>query len=408
MPEIKLNKPLYEEKSSGTSCATGTCAGGARQPRAPRPGAISRAGAAIIDILLLHFLGLLAIRFAPETIIALGPAAAWLGLAVGWLYFAVGASQITGGRTVGKLILQLRVADVTGPDLSVGKAAIRATLILWPLALFLLADRWGEAMDRPDTLTLAPMWARVAGAGVFGWWLGNLFFAAFDPHGRALWDWWTGSVIITSDCAPEALGEFMRSAREAAQASIPSRSVTALIMTVLVCVAGFGGLVWWEASKLARLPQEERQRFIMQKQKLYVEGFGQPVPLGPSRETETADAQTSSAHFQYRRRGPINVKALKDNPVVTSKARELAEVSLAEMKRLIANEKENVPLDMLPAKVRFDVGFASYCDLLFAWDAIEVLTLSHTIALREELESARRTRSEESVTTGPQAKTNPQ
>jgi hypothetical protein len=399
MAEIKLNKPLYEEKAGSESCASGTCPTVGRQPRPPRPGILTRAGAAVIDLLLLHFIGLFVIRFAAQPIIVLGDAAPWLGLAVGWLYFAIGASSLTGGRTLGKVILQLRTVDVTGPELGFAKAAARSALVLWPLALFLLADRIGETYDRPDTLTLAPMWARVAGAGVFGWWLGNVLFASFDPYGRALWDCWIGSVVITSDCEAEALGEFMRAARMAQQQPMTPRSAVALVVTFLMCVGGFTAMVWWEAQRMAQLPTEDRERFIAQKKKLYVPGFGQPVPLGPSRGTEPGDEQTSTAHFQYRRRGTIDTNVLKNNPAVVSKARELAEVSLEEMRRLVRNEKADVPLDALPAKVRFDVGFASYCDLLFAWDAVEILTFSHTIALREELEAVRRGPAQDKQTT---------
>lgn len=388
MAEIKLNKPLYEEKSPTSGCGGGSCPSGTvRKPRAPRPHALARVGAGIIDLLALHFLGLLVIRFASPAVISLGEAAPWVGLAVGWLYFAIGASALTGGRTLGKLILQLRTVDVAGPDLGLGRAMLRSALILWPLAVFLVADRMGERLDRPDELTLAPLYGRFAGALVFGWWLGNVFFAALDAHGRSLWDRLTGAIVITSDCEAEALGAFMRSAREDAAAPAGSaRSIVALAATLVVCVGFFGWLIWREAQRMAELSPQDREHFVAQKKRLYVEGFGQPVPLGPTTESAAADDQTSTAHFQYRRRGPVDAEALKKDPAVMSKARDLADVTLAEMRRHLAQEKERVPLEFFPAKVRFDVGFASYCDLLFSWDSVEVLTLSHTVALRAELE----------------------
>lgn len=391
MAEIKLHKPLYEEKPS---CPTGgesgaSCA--ARQPRAPRPNTLARIGAGIIDLLVLHFVGLMVIRFAPAPVIALGDAAAWLGLVVGWLYFAGGASVLTGGRTVGKAILQLRTVDVTGPELGLGKAGLRAMLILWPLALFLITDRMAEGLDKPDALTLAPLYGRLAGAVVFGWWLGHVFFAGLDAHGRALWDHWSGAVVITSDCEAEALGQFMRSAREQG-VGLPRRALTALVVALVVCVGFFAWLIWHESQRLAQLSPEDRQHLVDQKKRLYVEGFGQPLPLGPSREAAAGDDQTSTAHFQYRRRGPVDAAALKKDPAIMSKAKELADVAIAEMKRHLEREKETVPLDLFPPKVRFDVGFASYCDLLFAWDSVEVLTVSHTVPLRAELQAALRGR----------------
>ncbi|MCX7625810.1 MAG: RDD family protein [Candidatus Sumerlaeaceae bacterium] len=391
MAEIKLNKPLYEEKSPTPSGGESGATGAGRPPRGPRPNALARIGAGIIDLLVLHFAGLMIIRFASEPVIALGGAAAWVGLAVGWLYFALGASEFTGGRTVGKAILQLRTVDVTGPDLSFGKAGWRSALIVWPLALFLVTDRTAEGLDRPDVLTLAPLYGRLAGAVVFGWWLGNVFFSALDAYGRTVWDHWSGAIVITSDCEAEALGPFMRSARdETAAGGLPRRPLGALVFTLLICVGFFVWLIWRETQRLGQLSPEERTHFLEQKKRLFVEGFGQPIPLGPSREAAEADNQTSTVHFQYRRRGPVDATALKKDPAIMNKAKELAEVTLAEMKRHLEREKETVPLDIFPAKVRFDVGFASYCDLLFAWDAVEVLTLSHTVPLRAELQAAMR------------------
>jgi hypothetical protein len=382
MAEIKLNKPLYEEKSTPAAGGGGR---EARAPRAPRPGTLARGAADLIDLLVLHFAGLLVIRFASDAIIALGEAGPWVGLAVGWLYFALGASYLTGGRTLGKVILQLRTVDVTGPDLALGRAAWRAVAILWPLAVYLVVDRIGQSLDRPDTLSVAPLWGRVAGALVFGWWMGNIFFVALDPHGRALWDRLSGSIVITSDCQPEALGEFMRSAREAASGPAPRRAVTALVAAIVVCLGVFGGVVWLNAQKLRELPEAERRNFEQQKKELYVAGFGQPVPLGPSAETAPADAETSTVHFQYRHTGPLDVAALKRDPEVMDKARVLARVGVAEIRRMMAARAEAIPPELVPKKFRFDVGFASYCDLLFAWDSVEVLTISHTVAMREAL-----------------------
>ncbi len=379
MPEIKLNKPLYEEKNP-TPDAT---AEKARQPRPPRPSALARLGAAVIDLLALHFVGLAILRFVPDPVIMLGPSAPWIGLLAGWLYFGIGASAITGGRTLGKVILQLRTVDVTGPDLPVGKALWRATLILWPLAVFLAADRVGEALDRPDQLSLWPMLGRLASAAVFGWWLGNLFFAGLDPHGRALWDRLAGAIVITSDCAADALGDFMRSARTQAEAPAPRRAVVVLALTFFLCVGLFAVLFWSESKRLATLPDDERERLIAQKQSLYVEGFGQPTPLGSPREA--VDTETSVALFQYRRRGPVNVEALRANPDAMAKAKTIAEVSVREILRALA--KESIPLTLIPPKVRFEVSFASYCDLLFAWDAVDMLTISHTVALRDAVTS---------------------
>lgn len=382
MGEIKLNKPLYEEGASGSGVGSAG-AGESRSPRPPRPHTLARVGALVVDVLVLHFVGTLVIRLSPEAVLALGPWAPWVGLAIGWLYFGVAASAWTGGRSVGKLILQVRVADATGPDLSLGRALVRSAVLLWPLVLFLVVDRLAETLDRPDTLSLAPLWPRVAGAVAFGWWLGNVFFVALDAAGRATWDWAARSVVITSDCEAAALGEFMRGVRQGLEVGPSRRSWVALAITLAACGGLFGWLLAHEQQRLRTLPAAERQRIIAQKQKLYVPGFGQPMPLGPSASSEPEDAQTSTAHFQYRRRGSVERVRIEKDPVAMGKAEELARVSVEEMRRLVA--ERDVPREVLPEKVRFDVGFAQYCDLLFAWDAIEVVKVSHTVALRQAL-----------------------
>ena len=380
MAEIKLNKPLYEEKASG--CASGECAAQTRQPRAPRAGMLARIGALVIDVLVLHFIGLALIRLVPEALVNVGWAGPWLGLLVASLYFGLGASVLTGGRTVGKLILQLRVVDVTGPELSVGRALVRSAILLWPFVLFVLVDQWAERMDNADGFSLMPLYPRALGALGLGWLLGNVFFASLESHGRTLWDWICGSVVIASDCDPAALGEFMRSARESAASPMPRKPLGALVAVLVAFCGFFVWLLWSEAKNLDAMPAADKERYAAHNRELFLPGFGRPVPVAAS-ATQEADTQTSTAHFQYRYRGKLDVARLKQDPRVMDSARRLAEITVEEIRREMA--RRQIPLTEIPPRVKFQVGFASYIDLFFAWDAQEVFSVSHTVALRDEL-----------------------
>ncbi|AXA36877.1 hypothetical protein BRCON_2100 [Candidatus Sumerlaea chitinivorans] len=394
MPEIRLNKPLYEEPSQSGSAP-------AKQPRAPRPNTFARLGAIIIDVLLLHFVMLLVIRLVPTQIAALGYAAPWVGLLVGWLYFGICSSELTRGQSLGKLLMQLRVVDVTGPELSIARAFQRALALMWPLPLVALSSFALEKLDRPDAFTAWPVVAVALRALAIGWYLGNVFFSALEPYGRAWYDRLAGSVVITTDCDPAALGEFMRGAREPLPAEKLRRPHIFLWGTLAAFTVFVVFLGVQQYRDFQSRPEEERAQLLAQKAALYIEGFGQPVPLGPTRDEDgtARDTQTSGAHYQYRRYGVFTVDELRKNPKIERAAEAIAEATAKEIEKALAREKDLPP--NIPPALRFDVGFAMQCDLFFAWDAIEVYRVSHKLELTPIVNRVR-------SKTSPQAQSAPQ
>ena len=99
------------------------------KPLPPTVGFLPRAGAFCVDAFLLWFVANALVTYAYE---ALYPARfAWqFVVAAGvFAYFWIGSTAATGGRTVGKLLLRLRVAGLDGRPLRPGPAAVRALLV---------------------------------------------------------------------------------------------------------------------------------------------------------------------------------------------------------------------------------------------------------------------------------------
>ena len=251
MAEIQLNKPLYKES---------TPASGPPAARGPRPSPFARFGAFLVDVLVLHGVFLAFIKLAPSVAIRAGSAGMWIGLALGWLYFALGFSRVLGGRTAGKLVLRMRVADIAGPDLPFDRAALRAALLLWPAALYLALVRYGESRFDPSVLSITPMAHIVALGAIVGWLAGNCSHCTAEPFGRAWWDRMAGSAVVNSDSAGEAQAEFLRVARETFDAArlVRARRLHAAGIRLRHGARGVHALRSNRA--IAAMPEKERAR----------------------------------------------------------------------------------------------------------------------------------------------------
>ena len=169
MKEIRLNKALYEDKRAAGGVAPAGPAS-APAPREPRASLFARLGALLVDLLLLHGIALVITRFAPAAITPLHNVGPWIGFLVGLAYFAVGFGPLTGGRTLGKLVVRLRLADLAGPPLPQGRALLRAVLLLLPAGVYLATTQVDEAQFRPDLLEVYPRYGMV-GLGLMVAWL---------------------------------------------------------------------------------------------------------------------------------------------------------------------------------------------------------------------------------------------
>ena len=408
MKEIQLNKPLYSEKGArpagGATVKDGTPAG--PPVREPRGSLFARFGALLVDLLLLHGAAMVAVKLVPSAVVTLGPAAPWAGFLVGLIYFAVGYGPSTGGRTLGKMVVRLRVADLSGPPLPASRAALRAALFLAPAALYLAATQIDEAQFRPDRLAVFPFFGLLGLALMVSWVLGNALFAMADPHGRSWIDRFTGSVNVTTDSPVEAQGTFVRSAREDIDAVRLRKSRMYLGGTVitLLILAGF----WLHLNKkmLTESPERMQAVWMARNTAFHVEGFLPPykiqdeAPRRDGKATSSNDGQTSVVVYQYYARHPIDSAQLQTRDDVTSAVDRIAGWFTDTTKFLVEEqgreaEKARAEGKPVPAfqpltseRFRIRTSFAEYADLFWASNAHEVLSLERMVDLSDAATTA--------------------
>ena len=94
-----------------------------------------RIGALFIDTLLLGILGFI-LGFALEaTFVEIGPWGRLIGFTIALVYFGIGNSSITGGQTIGKKVLKLRVVNFENASISVAKSFLRYIILAIPFSL---------------------------------------------------------------------------------------------------------------------------------------------------------------------------------------------------------------------------------------------------------------------------------
>lgn len=94
-----------------------------------------RIGALFIDTLILGAAGLVLGLFLESFFVQIGAWGRLVGFSIALIYFGVMNSSITGGQTVGKKVLKLRVVDSTNGSISLGKSIIRYFILGVPFSL---------------------------------------------------------------------------------------------------------------------------------------------------------------------------------------------------------------------------------------------------------------------------------
>lgn len=375
MADIKLNKPLYNDKDSGDFTPP--------TPRPPKPSLLGRAAALFLDIMLLRLVFAVLVRFLPDPILALGPIAPWVGLLIGWAYFGVGFSHITLGRTLGKLILRVQVAELQGPDLPVGRAFYRAAVLLWPLPVLLALRLVAEHFANTDPTNIYTTVEVFGWMLIVGWGFGNLMFAGFDPFGRAVHDRLASSIVINAELEPAPVAQYMTDARAAAARPLIRKSVTGLGFALVVCMAFAAASSLEVMRQLRDLSDEERQRA----QAMVHPPYGRAWPAPPTDDTPTTAVLPVTLNF--RTRGKLDIESIKaeGNPNQT-----LERIIGATLSSNFTNElrdylnsanfdraRRGEQATSIPERLKFDVGYAEYADLFFASEAHPVYTISRTV-----------------------------
>ena len=94
-----------------------------------------RIGALFIDILLLGILGFILGLALEATFVEIGLWGRLIGFTIALVYFGIGNSSITGGQTIGKKVLKLRVVNFENASISVAKSFLRFIILAIPFSL---------------------------------------------------------------------------------------------------------------------------------------------------------------------------------------------------------------------------------------------------------------------------------
>jgi uncharacterized RDD family membrane protein YckC len=152
-----------------------------------------RLGAFFLDCLILGAIGIAVGFFLAEEFARLGPWGRLLGFSVAIAYFGTLNSRLTGGQTLGKRLLKIKVVAKDGTPLSVPKSFLR----FLPLgaAWFLNNAQFPESV-------LISFWAYLLSIVVFGLGLSIVYLYVFNRKSRqSLHDLLVGSYVVSADAA---------------------------------------------------------------------------------------------------------------------------------------------------------------------------------------------------------------
>lgn len=94
-----------------------------------------RIGALFIDTLILGVFGYVLGIFLEDTFVQLGGWGKLIGFVISITYFGVMNSSLSGGQTIGKQLLNIRVVDASNATISVQKSFLRYSFIAVPFSL---------------------------------------------------------------------------------------------------------------------------------------------------------------------------------------------------------------------------------------------------------------------------------
>lgn len=98
-----------------------------------------RFGALFIDTLILGVAGLVLGLFLESFFVQLGGWGRLVGFSIALIYFGVMNSSISGGQTIGKKSLKIRVVDSNNSPISLEKSVLRYSILAIPYL-----SKWGS------------------------------------------------------------------------------------------------------------------------------------------------------------------------------------------------------------------------------------------------------------------------
>jgi uncharacterized RDD family membrane protein YckC len=176
-----------------------------------------RVGAFLVDCVLLGAIGTVAGFFLTDEFVRLGAWGRLLGFSVAIAYFGTLNSGITGGQTLGKRLLKIKVVAKDGIPLSVPKSFLRFLPLGAPWFL--------NHAQLPDS-ALFSIWSYVVSIMIVGLGLSVVYLFVFNrPSRQSLDDLLVGSYVV----AAEATGP---------EVSTAPRRLHIVVCMLLVVAAG--------------------------------------------------------------------------------------------------------------------------------------------------------------------------
>jgi uncharacterized RDD family membrane protein YckC len=149
-----------------------------------------RIGAFFLDSVVLGVIGLAAGYFLAEEFVQLGSWGRLLGFSVALIYFGILNSRLSGGQTLGKRLLKIKVVAKDGTPLSVSKSFLR----FLPLGI-----PWSLNGAQFSESALSSVWLFVASVAVFGLGLSVIYLFVFNRNSRqSVDDLLVGSYVVSA------------------------------------------------------------------------------------------------------------------------------------------------------------------------------------------------------------------
>jgi uncharacterized RDD family membrane protein YckC len=269
---------------------------GAPEAKSPEllPGFWVRLLALVVDVILLIVVCKWILKTGYTSLYPLGWKCQGIGIALTWLYFFLGASSLTGGRTAGKALLRIRTLSLQGQPLSPARAALRAFAML--LLVHIVATTIGSSLrmlaialfGREVAIYIgiaipSPNLGVILGIDIIhiialAFALANAAFCGLHPNKRALQDLVSGSVVIREGLVSEGI-EAAISCGEFYPAKMKLTVVCSVVIAIIILGQGTLGL--WRNIKQMRkdlIPTKESMESFP------VPGFEFYGMYGPSEE----------------------------------------------------------------------------------------------------------------------------
>ncbi len=392
MAKIQLNKPLYDTPDARRYARTEKATKDNETPTPARVGVFGRMGAFILDLILLNCVLMAVCYFAHEFIVNLGFSGRWFGFALGFFYFGVGYSYVTGGKTLGKLLMRIQVKGTDGALLSLPRAFLRAALVLWPFPIYIIVGWYADRCDMTPTIIgwRINIWT-VAAALIASWGLGNAMFAALDPCGRALFDHMAKTVQIRLDSKPDMIAILMRNAREQNIDALRGRPLLSLLLIVIALPATVGWFLYRDQQYLNKVTPNERALLIEYRQAINIPGFrfaaagNRPTKADANTSMTAEERNTSTTACMLVKRGKIDVGQLEKDKKAMDLPKIQAHYLSESLNRAIKTDPAAVNRLNIPPKLRFKAQFMELADLFFAWHAQEVFSVSSIEPIKIDL-----------------------